>query len=305
MKRKEILGLNCVELNAGQINLLVSESVGPRILSLCYKGSDNLFAELPNEYLEYPGDGNFYFYGGHRLWIAPENPAITYKPDNQPVKIKETVEFVEFCQEPDRINGFQKSFQIRSTKYENIVVIDHMIHNTGELVINCAPWAITQFRLGGVAIIPQNTDIKEDNMLLPDRSIILWPYTDINDPRISIENQFIFIRSEPSGGPLKIGVSNTRKWIAYYIDNFLFIKYAENKAPDQLVDLGAIRECYCNSKFLELETQGTFRPVLPNEIIQHREVWRIIELPIKSFSKNRIIEFFENDEMADICLNMI
>ena len=305
MRRKEFLGLNCFELNAGQIDLLISESVGPRILSLRFKGSDNLFAELPNEYLEFPGDGNFYLYGGHRLWVAPENPSVTYEPDNQPIKIQETTEYVELCQESAQVTGIQKSIQIKLTKYENIVIIDHIIRNTGELVFNCAPWAITQVRLGGVAILPQNTHIKEDNMLLPDRSIILWPYTDINDPRISIENQFIFIHSKPPGKPIKIGVSNNRKWLAYYIENLLFIKYAENKSSDQLVDLGAIRECYCNSKFLELETLGAYRHVLPDEIIQHREVWRIIEMPIKSFSTNKIIEFLENDEMADLCLKML
>ncbi len=126
-------------MNTGQIDFLVSESVGPRILSLRYKGSDNLFAELPNEYLEFPGDGNFYFYGGHRLWIAPENPVITYKPDNQPLKIKENAEFVEFCQEPDQVNGIQKSIQIRSTQFENIVIIDHIIRNTGESEFTCSP----------------------------------------------------------------------------------------------------------------------------------------------------------------------
>ena len=264
-----------------------------------------MLAELPNETLEFPGDGNFCFYGGHRLWTAPENPSITYKPDNQPIKIIETEEFVELLQESDRENGIQKSIQIIPTKFNNIMVIDHVIRNTGDKGFKCAPWAITQFRLGGVAILPHNAQFNEDNQLLPDRSIILWPYTDINDARISIENQFIFIASDPPGNPIKIGISNTCNWLAYYIDNHLFIKYAENKAPNHSVDLGAVRECYCNSKFLELETLGAFRPVLPDEFIKHREVWRIIELPLKSFSKSKILEFMENDEMADICQKLV
>ena len=305
MRRKEFLGLNCVELNIGQIDFIVSKSVGPRILSLSFKGGENLFAELTDDFLEYPGDGNFCFYGGHRLWVAPEDPFVTYIPDDQPIKIGESSGFVELIQEINQTTGIQKSIRIRLTDYENMVVIDHLIHNRGDLPFKCAPWAITQFKLGGIAILPQQIKGIDGNTLLPDRSIVLWTYTDINDLRIRWGNKFIFVGPESFDQALKIGMTNTHKWMAYFYHNLLFIKYAENYVTDKLVDQGATSECYCNSKFIELETLGPLKQIEPGKTIQHREVWRIVDTPFTNLSQETMMDFVENDEMADICREML
>jgi len=305
MRRKQFLGFDSVELSTGKIDLIISKSVGPRVLSLSYKGGENLFAELPNDYLEYPGDGNFYFYGGHRLWVAPEDPFVTYIPDDQPIRIQESSGFVEFIQKINQTKGIQKSIRIRLTDYDDVVTIDHLIHNEGNFPLKCAPWAITQFKLGGVAILPQQIKGIDGNTLLPDRSIVLWPYTDINDPRIRWGNQFIFVGPEPFDQALKIGMSNAQKWMAYFYHNLLFIKYAENCETDQLVDQGATSECYCNSKFIELETLGPLKQIEPGKTIQHREVWRIVDTPFTDLTQETMMDFVENDEMADICREML
>ncbi len=281
MKKKEFLGLDCVELSTGQIDLIIPVSVGPRILSLSYKGGANLFAELPKNYLEFPGEGNFYFYGGHRLWLAPEDPTITYIPDNLPIKIIESNGTVELVQAADQITGIQKSIRISFTDYEEVIVIDHLIHNLGSKPFECAPWAITQFKLGGEAILPLGGREKKQNSLLPDRSIVLWPYTNINDSRICWDNDFIFIKPEPVDQPLKIGVPNREKWMAYFVDHVLFIKYTDEGVSEQSVDLGATSECYCNSKFIELETLGSLEQIIAGNISWHREVWRIVDNPFR------------------------
>ena len=108
-----------------------------------------------------------------------------------------------------------------------MIVIDHLIHNLGSKPFECAPWAITQFKLGGEAILPLGGREKKQNSLLPDRSIVLWPYTNINDSRICWDNDFIFIKPEPIGQPLKIGLPNREKWMAYFVDHLLFIKYTD------------------------------------------------------------------------------
>jgi hypothetical protein len=89
MKTVDLHGVPCVRISNGVLTLLVSKSVGPRVLSLQMHDSENLFAELPGLSLECPGAGDFHFYGGHRLWYAPEEPARTYLPDNDPIEIKQ------------------------------------------------------------------------------------------------------------------------------------------------------------------------------------------------------------------------
>ena len=305
MKSKDFLGLDCVELSTGQIDLLIPKSFGPRILSLNYKGGENIFAELLNDYLEFPGDGNFCFYGGHRLWLAPEDPSVSYIPDNQPIEILESSGLIELVQETDRITGTQKSIQIRFTDYENVIVIDHLINNVGEYPFKCAPWAITQFKLDGKAIIPQQLKEVNRNAFLPDRFIVLWPYTNINDTRICRGNQFIFINAEPIDQALKIGVSNKKAWMAYFCNDLLFIKYSKNYGSEQLIDYGATNECYCNQKFLELETLGPYNQIEPGESILHREVWRIVDTPFASLTQETMLAFIDNDEMGNICREML
>ena len=39
--------------------------------------------------LSCPGSEPFHLRGGHRLWAAPEDPRVTYRPDDDPVEVDE------------------------------------------------------------------------------------------------------------------------------------------------------------------------------------------------------------------------
>ncbi len=305
MKRKEFPGIDCVEIRVGSIDLLISTSVGPRILSLRMDGSSNIFAELPGQYLEYPGEGDFYFYGGHRLWCGPEDPTITYRPDSQPITIRESGASFELVQDVDPIIGIQKKIRITPTDFKNILVIDHYIKNTKDKPFHCAPWSITQLKPGGEAILPQQIHSPRHDLLLPDRSIALWPYSDINDTRLELGNVFITVRALPVDKPLKIGIANVQQWIAYYLDSLLFVKYASNYKSHPLIDMGATSQCYCNSKFIELETLGPLTDIQREEEICHREIWRVVQAPFDEYSADGIEKFILHDDMAGICRAML
>ncbi len=302
---KKFLGIDCEEVKLGDFELLAARSIGPRIVSLSYKGSGNIFAELPGEYLDDLNGGRFNFYGGHRLWVAPEEPAITYMPDDHPVQVEASADGIELIQVEGAANGLNKSVRIRSTAYNDVIVIDHIIRNNGTSRQKIAPWAITQLKLGGTAAFPFKATV-EENPLLPDRSLVLWPYTDIHDERIEIGRELIFVHSLPaSEKPLKIGVNNVRRWVAYFIGGYGFVKYSNKVDPCCSLDLGAEGQCYCNHKFLELETLGLYRDVEPGKSTLHREVWRMVKYPAMSVSEGALLKAIKNDEMAEICLGML
>lgn len=305
MKHKNLLGIDCVEIRLGRLVLLVSASVGPRILSLHMDEGSNIFAELPQEILEYPGEGDFHFYGGHRLWCGPEDPAITYRPDSKPITIRESGTSFELIQDVDLITGIQKKIRITPTDFEDILVIDHFIKNTGDKPTRCAPWAITQLKPGGEAILPQQIQPARPDMVLPDRSIVFWVYTDIHDTRLELSNAFISVRAMPVDKPLKIGIANVQQWIAYYLDNLLFVKYASNYKSYPLIDMGATSQCYCNSQFIELETLGPLTVLQHEEEICHREIWRVVQSPFEEYSADAIKKFILHDETAEICRAML
>ena len=78
---------DCVPLGNDSLNLLVTQSVGPRIISLSLRGEENMLASLPDFTVDRPDGKTFRFYGGHRLWHAPEHMPHTYGMDDSPVEI--------------------------------------------------------------------------------------------------------------------------------------------------------------------------------------------------------------------------
>ena len=306
MKKKDFPGIDFVEINFDEIRLLVTQSVGPRIFSLEFRDSGNIFAELPNDYLEFTREKKFYFYGGHRLWVSPENPSITYSPDDQPISINQGTEYVELSQQTDSITGMRKEIRIKKSACENTIIVDHTIKNESDSEKKAAPWAITQLKLGGTAILPFKKREEESNPLLPNRGIILWPYTDFHDSRIYLDHDFVFVHSAPvKEDPLKIGVANNQQWMAYSIGNVLFIKYSPDPGFDCSLDMGAARQCYCNGKFLELETLGMYSNFKPGEIITHREVWRLLEMPVNDPTREDLLDFIKQDDWIGICQELL
>ncbi len=299
------MSFETLDRTLGQVSFSFSKSFGPRILSLQFRGRKNIFAELREDFLEYPGSDDFCFYGGHRLWIAPEDPAVTYIPDNQPIQVLQTEDAVKLVQDICPKTLIQKSIQVQNTHHENVFIVDHFLSNQGQKTFRCAGWAITQLRLGGRVILPLKPSGDPVNMLLPDRAVILWPYTDIQDERVTWDNEMVFIDVQPIPRPLKMGVANAMNWIAYFIDDMLFIKYIKKISVNRLVDFGADVECYCNEKFAELETIGPLEILQPAMEIQHREIWRVAEFSSSDLTKDKLMQIINDDETADFCRKLL
>ncbi len=306
MTVKGFSSYDAVGVNYGDIRLKVAQSVGPRILSLTYKNNTNIFAELPGESLEFSDKKKFYFYGGHRLWIAPEKPEFTYSPDDSPITIHQDLHATELVQNPDKHTDMQKMIRVESTQYPDVLIVDHTIINKGKNGRRIAPWAITQLQLGGVAILPIRSQVGQGSPFLPNRGIIFWPYTKIRDSRLHFENDSVLLDArQVMQEPVKLGLVHSQSWIAYCIGDVIFIKYSKNAGFDCSLDMGAAHQCYCNDKFIELETIGTYQQLSPDSSIHHREVWRLIANPFKSFSDEEIASFIHDIESQKEFLELL
>ncbi len=274
MKTIKYQDFECVELSNGKLSLVVTRSVGPRVLALQVDGEENIFAELPDITIDLPGQLPFHFYGGHRLWQAPEEPAITYLPDDIPVEITPIENGCQVVQPVNEQTGLQKAFDIELDPHEARVEIRHTFTNQGAQPITCSLWAITQLKLGGNALIPLNTGLTEGNPTLPNRSLILWPYTDINSPNIRWENEAVTIHAQ-TDVPVKIGIPNHRGWLAYWRKKTLFVKRAAFEPSATYSGFGSSSECYCNHQFIELETIAPLKTLRPGESAHHTEIWEV------------------------------
>lgn len=276
MKEVRFLDLECVELTNEALSLLVTRSVGPRVLALQLHGGRNLFAELPDATLKWPGQPDYSLYGGHRLWYAPEVPAVTYRPDDEPVQIEALAGGLAAVQPPEAGSGLRKTIRVRLPDDRARVVVEHGLENTGQSAVLCAPWAISVMRPGGTAILPQAQELADPDGVQPNRSLILWPYTDLSQSWIEPGKDYLRVHGLQVEAPTKVGFANPRGWLAYHLDEVLFVKFAAYQPGAPYLDQGASSQCYTARDFLELETLGPAVTLPPGETVWHRELWVII-----------------------------
>jgi hypothetical protein len=262
-------------ISNGSLSVEYLLDAGPRIVRLRYMDGENLLAEIPDRSLdtEY---GKYFFRGGHRLWHAPEVIPRTYIPDNDPITTAQLKDGIVLIQPIEHGTGFQKSIQIILKKDSARVTINHTLLNKGMWSVNLSAWAITQFPLGGFAILPQTIKPSDTSGLLPNRSFALWPYSSINDPRLNLADDLIVLHATASLPPLKIGYANSAGWIAYYRNSMLLIKRFSPMLDRQFPDLGCNAEIYCGDQFVELETLSPFTAINPGRSLFHTEIWDII-----------------------------
>jgi hypothetical protein len=155
------------------------------------------------------------------------------------------------------------------------VIVDHHLSNKGLWPVETAPWVLTMLKPGGIAILPQNSEPADKAGLLPNRNLVLWRYTDMESPYISWGNRYIFVNASLERGSLKLGFPNPRRWLAYFWNGTLFVKYAAYNPERAYFDMGSSSQCYCGPDFIELETLGPRTLIPPGGSITHREVWRV------------------------------
>lgn len=248
-------------------------TVGPRIVRLNYRGSKNLFAESSKKVeTEY---GSFYFLGGHRLWHSPEAMPRTYQPDIGDVHLEEIPGGLRITRPPESSGGIVKRLEVSLDPHRALVWVRHELRNDGLQSVECAPWALTMLRLAGTVILPQRAGNVDSAGLLPNRQLVLWPYTKIHDPRLHLGDDFITITASSGLPPLKIGYFNPHGWIAYWIDGVLFVKRYEPFPRASFPDSGCNTETFCNDQFVELETLGALGWLEPGKSFIHTETWEL------------------------------
>jgi hypothetical protein len=267
-------GLECLALGNDAVSLLVTRSVGPRVISLALGDGPNILAELPGATLDCPGAGAWTFYGGHRLWVAPEVPARTYLPDDRPVAIERSGRSLVAVQPADE-SGLEKTLRISLPEAAApIVVVDHELTNRGRWPVECAAWAITQLPPDGTALIPQTQAPADASGVLPNRTLALWPYTDPSAPELRWGRRLIRLHG-PLGAPLKLGWPNHEGWLGYARAGTLLIKQARYSSAAAYYDHDSSSQVYANARFMELETLGPRTTLAPGATLAHREVWSL------------------------------
>lgn len=265
---------NCIQISNGQIELIATTDVGPRIIRWAFVGGKNLFKENPDQ-LGKTGGEKWVAYGGHRFWHAPETMPRTYAPDNSAIEHKWNGKTLKLIQPVETTTGLQKEMEVTLDAKENRVTVLHRLTNKNLWAVEAAPWALSVMQGPGRAIFPQEPPVKQ---FLPVRPLALWGYTDMRDARWIWGTKYIQAKCDPAANnPQKIGMMNTLGWAAYIRGEDIFIKRFGFDAKANYPDFNCNTECYTRGDMIEIESLGPLQKLEPGKKVEHVETWYLFK----------------------------
>lgn len=267
---------NCYRLSNDVVELIVTTDIGPRIIRYGFLGEENILGEMPEAVIK-TELGDWKPWGGHRLWLAPEDKPRSYAPDNSPIQFEIISDTrIRLIQPADVATGVEKEMTVALDESGSGVTIAHALRNKNPVDIQVSPWAITTMNGGGEAILPQEPYRSWNEYLLPARPLVLWHYTDLSDSRWTFSNESIRLRTDSSiEEPQKIGIGNKQGWAAYRRGKTLFVKKFDYQDGASYPDYGCNTEVYTAGSVIEVESLGPFRKIAQDEFVEHVEHWKL------------------------------
>jgi hypothetical protein len=269
---------NNIRVSNDTVELILTTDYGPRIMRYAFTGSGpegNVFGTLPTDKPTlHTAYGDWYIYGGHRLWHAPEENPRTYAPDNDPIQYTIEGNTVKLIQPVERQTGIVKEIWMTLDPQGSHVTVTHRLTNKNPWSIDMAAWAMSAMNKGGMAILPQEPYRSHDDYLPPIRPMVLWAYTDLTDPRWYVGKSYITLKQDVNAtSSQKMGILNRQGWAAYGLGTLLFLKRFHFHPEENYPDYNSDTETYTDAGFLELETLGPLLHVAPGQTISYSEEW--------------------------------
>lgn len=264
---------NCLRLANDHVELIITLDVGPRIISYALKGGKNVFKNYDEMMGKTSGD-EWFIFGGHRLWHAPEDEVRTYAMDFDPVDHEWNGTSLLLRPKEEALTGIRKEMEITLDPDSSRVRVAHRLYNHNVWDVELAPWCLSVMDKGARAIVPQEPFGAHPVHLLPARPLVLWRFTDMADPRWTWGTRYIQLQQDPAReAPQKVGLFNSRGWAACAVNDSIFIvKYPVNSGKPH-ADMGANTELFTNGDMLEVETLGPLSRIAPGGMVEHVESW--------------------------------
>jgi hypothetical protein len=264
---------NCYRVTNGEIELIVTGDVGPRIIRFGFVGGQNMFKEFA-EQLGKSGEEKFQLRGGDRVWKAPEDPVATWAPDNVPVQIIPTATGLIARAPIEPLTNLQKEIELAIAPSGTTVTVSHRITNHSLFTLEFAPWALTMMAQGGIAVSGFPPRGRHPINLEATNPLVMWAYTDLADPRWKFTKKYLTLRQDPNNKEAqKLGLFNPDTWAAYLLNGEAFVKRTKADASKTYPDFGCSFETFTNNEFLEIETLGPLTKLSPGHTVEQVEHW--------------------------------
>jgi len=266
---------NCYRVSNGEVELIVTGDVGPRVIRFGFVGGQNLFKEYADQ-LGKSGEEKFQLRGGNRVWKAPEDPIATWAPDNVAVEIIPTATGLIARAPVEPLSSLQKEIEVSMAPSGTDVTVKHRITNRSLYTLEFSPWTLTMMAQGGVAISGFPPRGKHPVNLEATNPLVMWAYTNLADKRLTFTRKYLLLRQDPGNSEAeKLGTFNPDTWAAYLLNGEVFLKRTQADASKTYPDFGCSFETFTNNEFLEIETLGPMTKVAPGKTVEHVEHWSL------------------------------
>jgi hypothetical protein len=265
---------NSWQVSNGDVEVVVTGDIGPRIMRYGFPGGQNFF-KVFEEQMGKTGEPAWQPRGGHRVWIAPEDPVKSYAPDNEAVQIDVQGDVITATGPVEAITGIEKKLIVKMAPSGTSVEVIHELRNAGREPYRLATWVLTMLAQGGAGIHGFPGRGTHPEMLEPTNPLVMWAFTHLDDPRWRLSRKYLVLRQDPANAlPQKLGTHNARTWAAYHLNGDLFVKRYQASEPfSSYPDMGCSFETFTNADFLELETLGPIVMLAPGQSVSHKETW--------------------------------
>ena len=263
----------CLSIKNNIVEIIITLEFGPRVVFWGYINGNNLLCEK-----DYNMNLNQQF--GHYLWFSPRTTQKKYNDIISPVLYTILPDSINFTFTSEYNNKIELSMDvILATDVADVMII-HRAKNIAKETLSISLSAYTCLDDNGILILPQNTDIINNN--IPNRCISLWSYSKINDNRVIYGDKYITIFHDTNlNDEFKIGINNKKGWACYYKNDLVFVKRYVHNQGARYPDFGCSMEAYCNSSDIVVNSISPFYITENNETLKHVENWSIFELPFK------------------------
>ncbi len=266
---------NCYRVSNGEVELIVTRDIGPRVIRFGFVGGQNLFKEFP-EQMGKTGEDKFQLRGGDRVWKAPEDPVATWVPDNLPVEITLTSTGLVARAPVEPLTMLQKEIEVNMAPSGTEVTVSHRITNRSLFSLEFAPWVLTMMAQGGTAITGFPPRGKHPTNLEATNPLVMWAYTNLADKRWTFTKKYLALRQDPGNSDAqKLGLFNSDTWAVYLLNGEAFVKRATADPTKTYPDFGCSFETFTNGEFLEIETLGPMTTVPPGQTVAQVEHWTL------------------------------
>ena len=266
---------NCYRVSNGEVELIVTGDVGPRVIRFGFVDGQNVFKEFPDQ-LGGSREEKFQLRGGDRVWKAPEDPVATWAPDNMPVEITITANGLIARAPVEPLTSLQKEIEVRMATSGTDVTVLHRVTNRSLFALEYSVWALTMMAPGGIAITGFPPRGKHPANLEATNPLVMWAYTNLSDRRWVFTKKYMALKQDPRNSEAqKLGMFNPDTWGAYILNGEAFIKRAHANSGETYPDFGRSFETFTNNEFLEIETLGPLTKLPRGKTAEQAEHWSL------------------------------